>query len=74
MSSALTTIREGLKEGGQTFAHDARVAMEASPGYFATWYTVKSIALVGAIATAAYYLGKSRGTVAAVKAAKGRGE
>jgi hypothetical protein len=74
MSSTLTTISDGIKEGTQTFAEDARVAMEASPGYFTTWYTVKSIALVGAIATAAYYLGKSRGTMAAVKAAKGRGE
>ncbi len=39
----------------------ARAAMTAEPGYFVWWYTIKSVALVGAIGLAAYFAGKSAG-------------
>ncbi len=45
----------------QGFSDDAIKAMQASPGYFAAWYTVKSIALVAALAFIAYQAGKKRG-------------
>lgn len=38
-------------------ASGARVALEASPGYFLGWYTVKSLLLVGVTAALAYRLG-----------------
>lgn len=46
--------------GYDGFTDDAQAAMLAAPGYFAVWYTVKSIALVGAIGWICYYLGSTR--------------
>lgn len=43
------------------WSSNARQAMAKQPDYFVWWYTAKSIALVGAIATAAYFAGKARG-------------
>lgn len=37
----------------------ARLSIQASPDYFVWWYTVKSMLLVGAIGTAAYFAGKA---------------
>ena len=44
---------------GGSFTDDATRAMAASPRYFSWWYSIKSIALVGAIGTAAYFAGKA---------------
>lgn len=41
------------------FAENAKTAMAASPDYFAWWYTVKSVLLVGALGTAAYFAGRA---------------
>jgi len=38
---------------------NARNVLQNSPGYFLTWYTAKSLALVAAVAVAAYYAGKN---------------
>ena len=42
------------------FSEDATQAMATNPGYFAAWYSLKSILLVGAVAALAYQLGKKR--------------
>ena len=44
---------------GGSFTEDATRAMQSSPRYFSWWYSVKSVALVGAIGVAAYYAGKA---------------
>jgi len=38
---------------------DAKKAMVDNPDYFVWWYTTKSLALVAAAVTAAYYIGKN---------------
>lgn len=43
------------------WTEDAVTAMQASPTYFAWWYTVKSVALAGALAGLAYVIGRSHG-------------
>jgi len=40
---------------------EARRAMQETPGYFAWWYVVKSLALVGVSVLLAYVLGKNAG-------------
>lgn len=45
------------RAGYSGFREDGAKALEASPDYFLTWYTLKSVALVGAIAWGAYLLG-----------------
>ncbi len=37
---------------------DTQAAMQAAPGYWLAWYSIKSIALVGVVAWFAYYAGK----------------
>lgn len=54
------------------FTTNARRAMQANPDYFVWWYTAKSIALVGAIAVASYYAGKSSGMTIAATGGRGR--
>lgn len=44
-----------------TFSSDAKTAILANPDYFVRWYTVKSLALVAAVAGVAYMVGKDRG-------------
>ena len=39
----------------------AREAMAAGPDYFLVWYTAKSVALVVAIATVTYLIGREHG-------------
>lgn len=48
-----------MKQYLQKFEQSALRAMDASPHYFARWYTIKSIACVVAIGAAAYYAGKA---------------
>lgn len=43
-----------------TFAEDAEAAMIAHPRYFLWWYTIKSVALCGAVAACAYLYGRRR--------------
>jgi hypothetical protein len=42
------------------FREDAQAAMTASPSYFLSWYTFKSLALVASVATVAYLIGRSK--------------
>ncbi len=39
---------------------DAQKALAAAPGYFMTWYTIKSVGLVAVSCWLAYQLGKAR--------------
>ena len=59
--SALAAIEDKFSNAESSFTKNARIAMKRSPGYFMAWYTVKSIALVAAIGTATYYVGKTVG-------------
>lgn len=43
------------------FSDDAKAALQASPDYFLTWYTVKSVGLVIFACGLAYLLGKEHG-------------
>lgn len=38
-----------------------RQAMAQNPDYWIKWYTFKSLALVAAVATAAYFIGREHG-------------
>ena len=54
---ALISMPTSTQLGG-TWTDDAVAAMQDNPPYFAWWYSIKSIGLVIAVATAAYYAGK----------------
>lgn len=43
------------------FSEDATKAIQETPGYFMAWYSAKSIALVAAVATVTYLLGREVG-------------
>lgn len=53
-----TRIAEARLDG--TWGDDARRAITENPDYFVWWYSVKSMALVVAIAAAAYYAGRGK--------------
>ena len=55
----MTTKRR--KKSQDAWSRDARSAMRRSPNYFVWWYTLKSLGLVVAAGTAAYYIGKQAG-------------
>ncbi len=62
--SALISMPTASQLGGQlggTWTEDATEAFKSSPEYFMNWYTIKSLALVAAAATAAYLYGKEAG-------------
>lgn len=50
-----------LKRASIVWTGNARRAMESNPDYFVWWYTVKSVGLAVAVATAAYYAGRAHG-------------
>lgn len=43
------------------FSVALKTAFNTNPDYFAWWYTVKSVALCGAVAAFAYMLGREHG-------------
>lgn len=55
--SAMPELQMRPKVDG--FVEDAQAAMQATPGYFAAWYTLKSLLLVGVTGALAYQLGKT---------------
>jgi len=57
----LRRMTGGDVRGLGSFTDDAKAAMAASPDYFLTWYTAKSLLLVGVTAALAYQLGKAAG-------------
>ena len=60
MTKALEKAEPGIfKRATIQWQRNARKAMDENPDYFAWWYTIKSVALVGAIAAATYYAGKA---------------
>ncbi len=59
--SSIAALEKKFSMATSSFSSNARRAMTANPDYFLWWYTVKSIALVAAIGTAAYYAGKASG-------------
>lgn len=51
-------VRRPARTALSSWQADARAAIVSNPDYFVWWYTVKSIALCGVAAVAAYYIGK----------------
>ena len=56
---AKKTTPNVIQKATIVWQRNARKTIEQNPDYFVWWYTVKSVALVGAIAAATYYAGRA---------------